>query len=193
VIARLAAWSSICSDGGLFEDAIGAGRIGSVARRCSEVSDTDAAAALAKEISDVPPGALQAEIDGWHRRGDVRNDRARRLLIGVRDGGVVPSIDPGMRDQFVRENEIGRLPLSDAVEQVAGDFAVEVIELGSAFRARGKPNLRELNKLQRKIDSQYGELARDVSVAYLVSSARRQDAQTTYFDKLLRGRHGTIG
>jgi len=85
------------------------------------------------------------------------------------------------------------MPLSEAVKRLTGRFSDEVIEMGRTFRARGKANLRELNKLQRKIESQHGELARDVAVAHLLASARRQDAQTTYFDKLVQERHGTLG
>lgn len=117
------------------------GRLQDGARKWAQadLNDADAAAALEKEISDVSPAALQAEIDGWHLRNDFRNDRACRLLIGVRDGGVVPPIDPEIRHQFDRENELGRMPLTEAVKKVAGSFAEEVNELGSRFRERGNP------------------------------------------------------
>lgn len=170
------------------------GRLQDGARKWAQtdLSDADAVAALAEEISDISPRAIAAEIDGWHPRDDIRNDRAYRLLVGVRDGGTVPPVDPKMRDQFAREEELGRVPLFEAMKQVCGEFADEVNALADTSRARGKASLKELNKLQRKIDSRYGELARDIAIAYVIANARGRDPRTTYFDGPLRERHGTI-
>ncbi len=98
-----------------------------------------------------------------------------------------------MREQFARETELGTMPLRDAVEQVTGTLAEEVTALGAAFRTRGKADLRRLNQIQRQVESEQGSLARDVTVAYLLASARRRDTEETYFDHQLKGRHGTLG
>lgn len=158
----------------------------------SDLSDSDAAAALAEEIKGVSRHALAAEIDGWRPHDDIRNDRAYRLLVGVRDKGAVPPIDPEMRDQFAREEELGRMWLSEAVRQVCGEFADDAGALAASSRQRGKAPLKELNKLQRDIASRYGELARDLAVVYVLANARGRDPSTTYFDMPLRERHGTI-
>lgn len=51
----------------------------------------------------MPRAALIAEIAGRHPRLEYLNDRAYRLLVGVRDRGVVPPIEAESRDGFARE------------------------------------------------------------------------------------------
>jgi hypothetical protein len=47
------------------------------------------------------------------------DDRAYRLLIAVVDDGSVRPIDPAVRDQFLAEAKLGRLPLKDGFEYLA--------------------------------------------------------------------------
>jgi hypothetical protein len=66
-------------------------------------SDVDVCAELQADLSDMPRAALIAEIAGRHPRLEYLNDRAYRLLVGVRDRGVVPPIEAESRDGFARE------------------------------------------------------------------------------------------
>jgi hypothetical protein len=88
-----------------------------VARRDS--SDEDALAELRADIAGADVKALNASID-WlgALRVDYVTDRAFRLLSAFRDNAPIRPIDPAVRQQFVEELRLGRMPLSNAVEQL---------------------------------------------------------------------------
>ncbi len=158
----------------------------------SRLNDAEACAALAAEISGLPAGAVEAEIAGWHHRGDFVNDRAIRLLVGVRDG-VVPAIDPERRKQFAREEELGRLPLPEAFEVLTATCP-ELADIANRARARKKPNIRELRPVLTKLDNEHGPLAFYIVTRYLADCRRRRADPTPLFDRSgLYERHMSVG
>ncbi len=159
----------------------------------SELSDTEACAALASDARDIAPTALDAEIQGWHPRDDFLNDRAYRLLVGVRDGAV-PSMDSSKRERFEREEKLGRLPLSEAFELLAASYP-ELVDLATRARAGEKLSLKERRPVLKRIldDDEHGRTAFGIVSRYLGAVARGKDVQTPMFDRPGGyGAHGTI-
>jgi hypothetical protein len=158
----------------------------------SRLSDIDACTALAAEISGLPAGAIEAEIARWPPRDDFVNDRAFRLLVGVRDG-VVPAIDGNCREQFAREEELGRLPLPEAFGRLAATCP-ELTDLANRARAKEKPHIRELRPVLTELDHEYGSVAFYIVTRYLADCGRGRTDQTPLFDRSgLYQRHIRLG
>lgn len=158
----------------------------------SRLSDVDACAALAADISGLPTDAVAAEIAGWHRREDFVNDRAFRLLVGVRDSEV-PEIDAAHREQFAREEELGRLPLPEAFERLSATCP-GLEDVASRARAHKKPNLRELGPMLTKLDREHGPVAFYIVTRYLADCRRGRSDSTPLFDRSsLHERHIGLG
>jgi hypothetical protein len=157
----------------------------------SRLSDADACAVLTSEVSDISADEVAAEIERWHPREDFLNDRAFRLLVGIRDGGAVPAIDPALDQQFAYEEELGRLPLREAFARLAatrpglGDLE----KRASAGQLPRRDLLAALNALpeedQRTVER--------IVVTYLMACARGRDDQTPMFDRPSHEIHGTVG
>lgn len=158
-------------------------RIQSAARNQARrrLSDADACAALAAEISGLPAGAIGAEIAGWSPRDDFVDDRAFRLLVGVRDG-VVPEIDAHLREQFAREEELGRLPLPEAFARMTATCP-ELTDLASRARARQKPRMRELGPVLTALDREHGGVSFYIVSRYLADCRRGKDDPTPLFER----------
>jgi len=162
----------------------------------SSLPDTDACAALAAEIADIPRDALTSEITQWWPRGEYLSDRAFRLLVGVRDGGEVPPIEPATRDQFARDEEFGRIPLPEAFRRLAAsDPALERLEqLARTAHKLPKDMLQDLRPILQSTKDAHGDIAARVILRYLRDCAQGNDDPTPLFHRLDgSGRHGTIG
>jgi hypothetical protein len=159
----------------------------------SELSDPDACAALASDARDIPPTSLDAEIRSWHPRDDFLNDRAYRLLVGVRDGAV-PPIDSSKRERFAREEKLGRLPLTEAFELLAASYP-ELDGLATRARAGEKLSVKQQRPVLKRIldEDEHGRTAFGIVSRYLGGVARGKDVQTPMFDRPGGyGAHGTI-
>jgi hypothetical protein len=123
-------------------------RIQDAARRHAmrDASDSDACAGVRADITDVPHAQLLREIAAWHPRGDYVNDRAYRLLVGVRDGGVVPPMEPERQANFSREQELGRLPLPEAYSRLAATTPA-LTDMERRARGGERPTPSELQHL----------------------------------------------
>jgi hypothetical protein len=144
-------------------------------------SDADACAALAGEISDIPADVLAAAIESWRARRDFLNDRAYRLLVGVRDGGTVPAIDAARREQFAREEELGRLPLPEAFAQLAATRP-ELRDLENRARAGEVPR-REVAAAVDAVTNHDERTVMRIVAAHVMDCTRNRDDSTPLFDR----------
>lgn len=114
-----------------------------------DASDSGACAALRADISDIPRAQLLSEIARWHPREDYLNDRAYRLLVGVRDEGVVPPIEPEREDNLAREQGLGRLPLPEAFARLAATKPA-LGEMERRARDGERPRISQLRQLSKE-------------------------------------------
>lgn len=158
----------------------------------SELGDTDAAAALANETRDFAAKLVDTEIHHWPSRDDFVNDRAYRLLVGVRDGAVPPT-DSSKRERFAREEELGRLPLSEAFQLLAASYP-ELNGLEMRARDGEKISLRQRPMLKRILDEQDREGQTDTGFRmvwiYLRAVARGEDTEVSLFNRPGYRAHG---
>jgi hypothetical protein len=158
----------------------------------SEVDDTDAAAALANETRGFAAKLLDAEIHDWPHRDDFVNDRAYRLLVGVRDGSV-PPMNPSRHERFAREEELGCLPLSEAFERLAASYP-ELNAFETRARDGEKLSLRQRPMLRRALGEQDGHRQTDtdfrIAWIYLRAVARGEDTEASLFDRPGYRAHG---
>jgi hypothetical protein len=145
-------------------------------------SDGDVCREMQGDLGDFPRVALVAEIAGWHPRQDYVNDRAYRLLVGVRDGGVVPPIEAECRDRFAREEELGRLPLPEAFARIAAT-APSLVEMEQRARTGARPKIGELRDLMKSSGLELHETELGVVWQQLGSCARGRVDPTPLFDR----------
>jgi hypothetical protein len=174
-------------------------RIQDAARRHARRNGNDAevCAGLTADLSGMPRVALLSEIAGWHPRRDYLNDRAYRLLVGVRDGGVVPPIDQRYRDNFAREAVLGRLPMQAAYAQIAASRP-QLVELERRVRADKRWSVKQLRQLlkETRLDptGTPGRTEFGLITQYLKDCARGSVDPTPFFDRDVTFQtHGSIG
>ncbi|MGO9900563.1 MAG: hypothetical protein ACLP0J_12880 [Solirubrobacteraceae bacterium] len=85
----------------------------------SDIDDTTACDQLSKSLPDDRELARDVVELLAERRTSYVEDRAYRLLCASLDGCLVRPIDPGVREQFLAEAELGRRSLTDAFEVLA--------------------------------------------------------------------------
>jgi hypothetical protein len=83
-----------------------------------DLSDPDARDKLRGQIVDGEPARRAVELLASGRDGYIK-DRAYRLLTAALDQTDVRPIDPALREQFMREEELGRMPLEEAFAELA--------------------------------------------------------------------------
>lgn len=147
----------------------------------SGVADIDARDALRLDAGWVSAEALGVAIS-YADKDDYLHDRARRLLVSLRDGGPVPGADPATLERMALEGQLGRLPLPEAFGQLA---AMEP-RLG-ALAARLDLKRRNVGReVQKVVGPRSGnrdpllasETAEWIAVRYLWLSPRRRRAET---------------
>jgi hypothetical protein len=85
----------------------------------SGLEESAACAELRKRLSEHPRSAGDAIEHLGGLRTTYLYDRAYRLLTAAVDDRAVRTIDPAVRDQFLAEAKLGRLPLMDGFEYLA--------------------------------------------------------------------------
>lgn len=161
----------------------------------SDLSDQEALERL-RDIAMSSEFGVQGIVQYMERRRDnYVGDRMYRLAEAVMTGQAVEPQDYAFREQFRREEELGRLPLEIAFEQLVGiipdlsDWRVAVENEGlhvPQMRRLEKivgPNANQSNALARS------DIARAVATTYLgiiAGDTRRGGADIPYF--VIRGR-----
>ena len=86
------------------------------ALRCarSEASDQDAVKVLNESIGD-DVGLARVALGRLGNRTDFETDRARRVLRAAIKGTAVEAPNPNMVGLFMREEQLGRLPINEAL------------------------------------------------------------------------------
>ena len=162
----------------------------------SSADDSAAAAVLRSEVTD--RGAVVRDaIDALaNPRDNYLYDRAFRLLTAAVDGGPVRPIDSAVRDLFLGEQQLGRLPLEDAFASLARteprlrDVEREIVAQRSSFEhAESQLEARRViaNRIERLVGfgaRRQGWLLRsDVTwscvYGYLLAAAGASDGDTT--------------
>lgn len=77
------------------------------------VSDEEARDRLRAQITDDQAARSAAEMLAPHRDSYIK-DRAYRLLTAALDQTDVRPLDPSLRDDFLHEEALGRMPLEEA-------------------------------------------------------------------------------
>jgi hypothetical protein len=99
---------------------MGAGPIEHAAREVARenASDEEARDRLRARITDEQAARTAAEMLARLRDSYI-NDRAYRLLTAALDQTEVRQIDAAVREDFLREEALGRMPLEEAFEHLA--------------------------------------------------------------------------
>ncbi len=85
----------------------------------SGLDDEVACATLRGRLPEDPELVEEAIAHLAKIRTNYLDDRAYRLLTAAVRGDAVRPIDPAVRDQFLEEAKLGRMPLNDAFERLA--------------------------------------------------------------------------
>jgi hypothetical protein len=108
----------------------------SALRQAASVEDDEtAAAALRDSVKDGGVAVLDAIEDLGDPRDNFLYDRSYRLLTAAVDGSPVRPIDPTIRDLFLAEERLGRLPLKDAFVWLA-QMEPRLLDLEGEVRER---------------------------------------------------------
>jgi hypothetical protein len=155
-----------------------------------DVGDESARSSLQADLDDVPRAALEAEIAAWWPRATYIDDRAYRLLVGVRDGRA-PAMDPARREQLEQDAALGRLPLPEAFARLAAADP-ELRELESQAIAGHKPSVKDARRVFGKSPTP-DKTAVGVAWLYLGQCARGKVDSRAYFEQATSsGTHGTV-
>jgi hypothetical protein len=166
-----------------------------------DVSDEQAASDLRALLADVKWGVLEGEVQGWWDRDDYVDDRACRLLIGIRDGEV-PAISPELEERFHEQARLGRMPLPEAFNEIARDDST-LIRLDAEIRAIAPLPRREVVKYvfeKTKADGEQSPALADSFLSglvrrYLIGLARdgQPDRRSFFAQDTSMKLHGTLG
>ncbi|MGZ4201105.1 MAG: hypothetical protein ACXVRH_03490 [Thermoleophilaceae bacterium] len=139
----------------------------------SPASDEEARDELARRVDlrerleDDRTAISDAVEELGRKRESFIDDRAYRLLSAAMTGSAVRPIDPAMADLFRREEQLGRMPLKEAFEQLAAlqprlRDAKETSELVGYGAGDADPLLR--SDLAASVVSLYGKAMRGFPV-----------------------------
>ena len=151
----------------------------------SEGDDKNALDTLRQEAGWVSPDALTTAVK-YADRDDYLHERARRLLVALRDGAPVQSVAPGLAAHLKREGHLGRLPLNEAFALLA-ESVPRLRELEAPGIKRGQVG-REVRKLVGPASGNRdpllaSETAEWVAVRYLfLPVGRRSREKRSHFE-----------
>lgn len=161
-----------------------------------DVDDEAAAAALRAEILGIPTTVIDSELSDWSARGNYLRDRAYRLLVAARDGGMVEPIDASDRIVFEQEAILARLPIVDAFARLA-DAEPELRGREEAALAGKRMQPHDLRGLvgpgARSVDpALQGDLALKITFVYLWDCAQGHRGSPSSYSERVRSSHGTV-